>query len=145
MAPRKDMGIVWTATARGGTSRSHTSNIVPAARLAERLWCPKSQSSLLNIYFRLSGFQAQTSHCLLPWQGECTKVWHKTYPICVNRIRFRADRKTPAQQSGTCFGLWLQRKIYFNKIFSGCITSKSKNLPPRPTQYVGQCESSMEL
>ena len=31
--------LLSTATARGGTSRSHTSNIVPAW-LAERAWCP---------------------------------------------------------------------------------------------------------
>ena len=42
---------------RGGTSRSHTWNLV-SARLAERVWCTKFQSSLLNIYFRLSGFQS---------------------------------------------------------------------------------------
>ena len=42
---------------RGGTSRSHTSNLV-LARLAERVWCTKFQSSLLNIYFRHSGFQS---------------------------------------------------------------------------------------
>ena len=45
---------------RGGTSRSHTSNLV-LARLAERVWCAKFQSSLLNIYFRLSGFQSTLS------------------------------------------------------------------------------------
>ena len=47
------------------TSRSHTSNILKivlerlAARAAEssRVWWSKSQSSLLNIYFRLSGSQ----------------------------------------------------------------------------------------
>ena len=48
--------MVWTARARGGTSRSHTSNIV-LAKLAERVWCTKFQSSLLDIYFRFSGFQ----------------------------------------------------------------------------------------
>ena len=50
-------GIVWIAIARGGTSRSHTLKILPA-RLAERDWCTKFQSSLLKIYSRLSGFQA---------------------------------------------------------------------------------------
>jgi len=39
-----------------GTNRSHTSNIAPE-RLTERVWWAKSQSSLLNVYFRLSGFQ----------------------------------------------------------------------------------------
>ena len=40
----------------GGAQALHTLNIVPA-RLAERVWCTKIQSSLLNIYFRLCGFQ----------------------------------------------------------------------------------------
>ena len=39
------------------TSRSLTSNTV-TERLADRDWCTKSQSSLLNINFRLSGFQS---------------------------------------------------------------------------------------
>ena len=47
----------------------------------------KSQSSLLNFYFRLSGFQSSlllihynplvSEYCL-----HCTKVWLRTYPIC---------------------------------------------------------------
>ena len=53
----KPSGIVWTATAQSGTSRSHTSNIVPR-RLAERVWWTKFQSLLLNICSRLSGFQS---------------------------------------------------------------------------------------
>ena len=44
-------GIAWTATARGGRSCSHTSKSVRAL-LAKRAWCTKSQSWLLNIYFR---------------------------------------------------------------------------------------------
>jgi len=40
-----------------GASRSHILNIVPA-RLAERVWYTKSQSSLLDIYFRFSGIQS---------------------------------------------------------------------------------------
>jgi len=42
---------------RTGTSRSHTSNFLPE-RLALRVWCTKSQSSLLNIYFHISGFSS---------------------------------------------------------------------------------------
>ena len=45
---------------RTGTGGSHTLNpfnIVPA-RLFERVRCTKSQSSFLNICFRLSGFQS---------------------------------------------------------------------------------------
>ena len=47
----------------------------------------KSQSSLLNFYFRLSGFQSSlllihynpllSEYCL-----HGTKVWYRTYPIC---------------------------------------------------------------
>lgn len=37
--------------------QSHTSNIV-LERLVERVWCVKSQSSLLNIYFCISRFQS---------------------------------------------------------------------------------------
>ena len=48
-------GMVWTATTQN--SRSHKSNIVPE-RLAEKVWWTKSQSSLVNIYFRLSGYQS---------------------------------------------------------------------------------------
>ena len=42
---------------RNGTSRSHTSNIAPEW-FAKRGWWNKSQTSLLIIYFRLSGFQS---------------------------------------------------------------------------------------
>ena len=76
--------IVWTATTRA--SLSHTLNFKPA-RLAERVWCTKFQSSLLNIYFRLFSYQA---HSLLPMYfrygskrcSHCTQVWFKPYPIC---------------------------------------------------------------
>ena len=37
--------------------RKYTYHVTPA-RLAERAWCTKFQSSLLNVYFRLSGVQA---------------------------------------------------------------------------------------
>ena len=57
-----------------------------AARLAERVWCTKFQSSLLNIYFRFSKFQP--SLLLIYFRegsnrySHSTKVWHKTSPIC---------------------------------------------------------------
>ena len=50
---------------RTGTSRSHASKIVRHIvpdRLAKRVWWTKSQSSLLNIYFSLSGFQSSLLH-----------------------------------------------------------------------------------
>ena len=46
----------------------------------------KSQSSILNIYFRLRGFQSLFP--LLHFRygpntcSQYTKVWHRTYPIC---------------------------------------------------------------
>jgi len=43
-------------SAKRSNNRSNTSNTTPA-RLAKSVWCTKFQSSLLNIYFRLSGFQ----------------------------------------------------------------------------------------
>ena len=57
-----------------------------SGRLTERVWCTKIQSSLLNIYFRLSGFQS--SPLVIDFRygpnrhSHCTKVWHQTYPIC---------------------------------------------------------------
>ena len=47
----------------------------------------KSQSSLLNFYFRLSGFQSSLllihyNRLLSEYCLHCTKVWHRTYPIC---------------------------------------------------------------
>ena len=94
---------VWTARARVGTSRPHTSNMVPA-RLAERVWWTKSQSSLLKIYFRLSWFQSslllihirdRTNRC-----SHCTKVWRKIHSIC-NAPRSRSARRSfaPSQKS----------------------------------------------
>ena len=55
-------------------------------RLAERVWRTKSQSSLLNISFRLSGFQSSLLLIHFRYSPNtcvhCTKVWHRTYPIC---------------------------------------------------------------
>ena len=57
-----------------------------AAQLAERVWCTKFQSSLLNIYFRFSKFQP--SLLLIYFRegsnrySHSTKVWHKTSPTC---------------------------------------------------------------
>ena len=44
-----------------------TSNIVEE-RLAERVWFSNSQSSLLNIYFRLKGFCHSTRHVYFVWR-----------------------------------------------------------------------------
>ena len=68
----------WTGTLRV----IYTQNIV--LRLAERVWCTKSLSSILNVYFRLSGFQSSLlpicyrddpNECL-----HCTKIHYERYP-----------------------------------------------------------------
>ena len=100
-------GMVWTARAQGGTSRSHTSNIVPA-KLAERVWCTKFQSSLLDIYFRLSGFQPSILliyFCDGPNRcSHCTKIWQKTYSRSARR-RFAPSQKSHRHNS---FYVWTE-------------------------------------
>ena len=90
-------GIVWTVTAQGSTSPSHTLNIVPA-RLTKRAWCTQFQSLILNIYFRLGGFQL--SLLLIYFRDRpkrCSqhpKLRQKIYPICVS--------VTPLSRSARC-------------------------------------------
>ena len=52
----------------------------------ERVWWTKSQSTLLNIYFRLSGFQSSLLLIHFRYSPNTswhfTKVWHRTYPTC---------------------------------------------------------------
>ena len=88
---------------RTGTSCSHTSNNVPQ-RLAERVLWTKSQSSLLNIYFRFSGFQSLLLlihfRCFPNTCSHCTKVWHRTSPICDAPLSRVAKRSfAPLQKS----------------------------------------------
>lgn len=84
--------IVWTAKAQkwpwNKSFSSHTSNIIVLEHLAEeKVWWDECQSTLLNIYFRLSWFQ---SSCLLihfrQGPNTClhyTNVWQlKAYPTC---------------------------------------------------------------
>ena len=72
--------------------QSHTSNITPEW-LAERVWCTKSQSLLLNIYFRLSGFQSSLlliHFCYGP--NTClhyTQEWCRISSICDSPLQFR--------------------------------------------------------
>ena len=97
--------IVRTALARGSTSRSHTSNMV-LAQLAERVWWTKFQSSLLNIYFRLSEFQAPSPTYLLPQRK-------KNYPICDTPLRDR--RGAPSlhhRNRGPTIVLVCKQKLY---------------------------------
>ena len=89
----KGSGIIKTATALGDTI---------VVRLTERVLCSKSQVSLMNIYFRLSGLQASILLLLYCRNGpnicsHCTKVWHKIYPICdapLSRSTPRASLKS---------------------------------------------------
>ena len=74
-----------------------------SGRLTERVWCTKIQSSLLNIYFRLSGFQS--SPLIIDFRygpnrhSHCTKVWHQTYPIRdAPRLRSTFDKLNDTEQ-----------------------------------------------
>ena len=69
-------GMAGTATARGGTSRSRTSSIVPG-RLAERVSCPSFPFLLLNMYFPLSEFQ---SSLLLKFTSATGRIGIHTAP-----------------------------------------------------------------
>ena len=94
--------------------QSHTSNIAPE-RLAERVWCTKSQSSLLNIYFRLSGFQSSLlliHFCYGP--NTClhyTQEWYRISSICDS-----SPLQTPVRRSFTyrnrakIGSVWVSRK-----------------------------------
>ena len=78
--------IVWTATTRARLS--HTLNFKPA-RLAERVWCTQVLSSLLNNYFRLSGFHFR-------YGPNTCSYWPKfgTEPIRYATLHFRDRRNT---------------------------------------------------
>ena len=79
----------------------HRSNIV-RVRLIERVWCTKFQSSLLNIYFRLSGFQS--SLLLIYFRHRPKRCSHFVHTIPKNgtksirhmTLHFR-DRRVPPQ------------------------------------------------
>ena len=77
--------IVWTATVQNWTSRSHTSNIVQE-RLTKRVLWTKSQSYLLNIYFRLNRVQSWLLSINVRYGpnacSHCTEAWHQNYPLC---------------------------------------------------------------
>ena len=115
--------MVWTATGQTG-SRSHTSNIVPVG-LAERIWWTKPQSSLLNIYFRLSGFQS--SFLLIHLYGtlygtntssNCTKAWHRTSPICDSSLKRSARRSiVPLQKSRRNHHSYVGTEALSGKVF----------------------------
>ena len=73
-------------------------------RLAGRVWWTKSQSSLLNIYFHLIGSQPSLLIIHIRYGpntcSHCTKVWHRTHPICHARLSRSAWRSfAPLQKS----------------------------------------------
>ena len=78
---------------RTGTSRSSALSIVPE-QLAKRVWSAKSQSSLLNIFFSLSGFQSSLLILRLikqqdgnvSWQWESAQKHDFRCPICLSAI-----------------------------------------------------------
>ena len=91
--------IVRTALARGSTSRSHTSNMV-LAQLAERVWWTKFQSSLLNIYFRLSEFQAPL--LLIYFRNVKKTIRYVTLHLEIGAAHLRSITEIAAPQSFLC-------------------------------------------
>ena len=83
------------------THIQHRMNIA-SERLAKTVCLTKSQSSLLNIYFRLSGFQP--SLLLIHFRygpntcSHCTKVWHRTHLIYEAPLSRLARGKFPPLQ-----------------------------------------------
>ena len=86
--------IVWAARAQGGTSRSHTPNIVPV-RLSERVWCTRFQSSLLNNnYLSLSWFQSsQRSKNVFTLAQNLSDMWLSTLENGAARRCFAPSQK----------------------------------------------------
>ena len=105
------------------TSRSHTSNIV-LARLAERVWYPKFQFSLLNTYFRLSGSQAH-SYLFTTAKGRIVSCSHytcilkyDTKPIWYVTLHLR-DRRGSARHS---FARSSQKRLRYNR---SCVSTEA--------------------
>ena len=102
-------------------TRSHTSNIVPAW-LAERIWCTQFQSSLLNIYFRPSGFQLSLLLIYFRYglntRSYCTKEWHRTYPICDYPLSWSVRRSFATLQKSRCYNRSLCEKTPYPIWFS---------------------------
>ena len=94
--------------------QSHTSNI-PPERLAERVWCIKSQSSLLNIYFRLSGFQSSLlliHFCYGP--NTClhyTQEWYRISSICDSPLQTPVRRSFTYRNRAKIRSIWVSRKL----------------------------------
>ena len=76
------MSTYSTATARDwNRSFTHIEHRAAPGRLAERVWCTKFQSLLLNIYFRLKRVPVLAPTYSLPLRSQYLFRWHRTYPI----------------------------------------------------------------
>ena len=97
---KKVSGIIhaWTATAqKRNKSFTHTEH--RAGAVGSEGLRAKSHSSLPNVYLRFSGFYSSLLLIRFRDDGpnrcsQCTKVWHRNYPICdvplsiLERLRF---------------------------------------------------------
>ena len=145
----KPSGIVWTATAQSGTSRSHTSNIV-RPRLAERVWWTKFQSPLLNICSRLSGFQSSLlliyfrdgpNRCSLhqSMAQKLSDMWRSIFEIGrpgAASLRHRNRAATTVlvcEQMTFVAWFWRWRKIYPVKSSGGFRGGAHEGRPPPPS------------
>ena len=106
--------IVWTATTRG--ILSHQLNFKPA-RLAERVWCTKVLSSLLNIYFRLFSSQAPSFlftsatgrtgvHTAPKYGSNPIDMWRPTFEIGAAQFCCSVTEIAPLQPF-----LWVNRSL----------------------------------
>ena len=66
-------------------------------RLAERVWCPKSQSSLLNIYFRLKWVPVLASAYFRDGSNRCSHCSKICYPTCDSPLKNSAQKIAPIQ------------------------------------------------
>ena len=103
-APRKAIRYRTNSSRPGHKSFTRTSNIT-SARLAERDWCIKIQSSLLQIYFRLSG-SSPRSYLFTSAKGRsgvhtAPKNGKKNYPICDAPLS-RSARRSFARRHRNC-------------------------------------------
>ena len=87
-------GIGWTETAQN--LKQDVQTHPHTERSIERVWWTKFQSSLLNIYFHLSGFRS--SFLVIHFRygpnssSHCTKVRQRTYAICDSPLSRSAQR-----------------------------------------------------
>ena len=106
MAPEK--AIWYSMNGNGpGWHKSFTHIEHVARAVGPEAWYTKFHSSLLNICFRLSGYQ--TAFLLIYFRdgpkkfSHCTKVSRKTYPICDAPLSRSARRIfAPSQKSRRC-------------------------------------------